>query len=237
MKPQNLEARFAMRLPSNPNALIDTPYIPNALMGTSYLQHVIDTTPDPSVWQEGDSLFGMYRVARKYSGGSSYVYLLEQSGVVGHLADGHHVFDFGTAWRTSEPVFVAAKVPHLKLRESEAHRQRFVEECRIWAEVGHLAHVVQAYGVRYIGNVPVLFMEPVLPWTLREIINRPRSQKASLENVLTWCLDFWHAMKGMLGQGLTAHGDVTPANLLIDRDNRLKVTDFGLAWMREHGQV
>ena len=186
---------------------------------------------DPEQWKIGDLIFGTYRIVRKYTGGSSNVYGLEHSRVCERHPD-ELVIDGWRLLTATEPVLVAAKIPRRELRVSHEQRRMFENECRAWADLGHLPHVVEAYCVRYIGDAPVLVMEWVHGATMRELSEENRQENRTLEHVLTWTLDFCQGLKNALGRGLSAHGDITPTNLIVDSHKRLKVMDFGLAWMR-----
>lgn len=47
--------------------------------------------------------------------------------------------------------------------------------------------------------------------------------------ILNWAAQFCYAMRYALNNGLKAHLDIKPENLMIDKELHLKVTDFGLA--------
>jgi serine/threonine protein kinase len=179
-------------------------------------------------WEIGDKVFGDRVVVQKLKGGSSAVYILGLSSSVQKNSDGwvHHGFN-----RSSNPTFCAAKILHSRFRSSDKIRKEFIDECIRWSALGRLPHVVQGYGVRYSGNVPVLFMECIAGRTL-QAISQSSALSFSPKDIITWCCDFWRGMKAAIERGLEFHGDITPSNLLVDAALRLYITDVGQARMR-----
>jgi tetratricopeptide (TPR) repeat protein len=109
----------------------------------------------------------------------------------------------------------------LDAQEGRAHLLR---EAQAMARVSH-PHVVSVYDVGTFGEQVFLAMEYVEARTLRQWLReRPRSWR-EVRDV------FVDAGKGLLAAhavGLV-HGDFKPENLLVGRDGRVRVTDFGLA--------
>jgi len=108
--------------------------------------------------------------------------------------------------------------------ELEAGRALLQREAQAMARVSH-PHVVPVYDVGTFGEQVFLAMELVEAQTLRQWLSAaPRS---------------WREVRNAFveaGRGLAAahavglvHGDVKPENLLIGKDGRVRVTDFGLA--------
>lgn len=84
-------------------------------------------------------------------------------------------------------------------------------------------------GVQIIGERPFLIMEPVLPnQDGRQSLKDYLDVRLSLEQILNWSIQFCYGMEFIRDQGIKAHGDIKPENLLIDYRNQLKVSDFGL---------
>ncbi|MBF0608313.1 MAG: tetratricopeptide repeat protein [Magnetococcales bacterium] len=51
----------------------------------------------------------------------------------------------------------------------------------------------------------------------------------SLEQVLTWAIQFCRGMEYAFSRGVVPHRDIKPDNIMITSDKTLKITDFGLA--------
>lgn len=90
-------------------------------------------------------------------------------------------------------------------------------------------NIVFSMGVQIIEERPFLIMEPILPnqegrQSLKDYFN----VKLSLKQILNWSIQFCYGMEFIQKQGIKAHGDIKPENLLIDYHNQLKISDFGL---------
>ena len=118
----------------------------------------------------------------------------------------------------------------LKLLTADRARDRLLREARAMAKLSH-PNVVTVFEVgEYEGDVWIA-MELVEGVTLREwMVREPSTQKV---------LDVFRAA----GRGLAAahrqglvHRDFKPDNVLLDADERVKVTDFGLA-RAEPGEI
>jgi serine/threonine protein kinase len=139
----------------------------------------------------------------------------------------------GVVYRGFDPVLgrdVALKSLHVQ----DVHtRQRFVQEARAMARVSH-ENVVQVFDVvrsdRPEGEGPqwLIAMELVEGRTLDRWLQEPRS---------------WQEIRDVFaaaGRGLAAahaaglvHRDFKPANVIVGRDGRVRVTDFGLSVSHE----
>ncbi|MEO8551086.1 MAG: protein kinase, partial [Kofleriaceae bacterium] len=112
---------------------------------------------------------------------------------------------------------VALKLLH-RARGDELHR-----EARAIAKLAH-PNVVAVFDVGRADDVPFVAMEHVDGVTLREWLRAPHKPTQILDAFV------------QAGRGLAAahaaglvHRDVKPSNLMIDRDGRTRVLDFGLA--------
>ena len=139
----------------------------------------------------------------------------------------------GVVYRAYDAVLgrdVALKSLHVQ----DAHaRQRFVQEARSMARVSH-PNVVQVFDVvrteRPDGEGPqwLIAMELVEGQTLDRWLQTPRSTAEIVEAFAA------------AGRGLAAahaaglvHRDFKPANVIVGRDGRVRVTDFGLCVSHE----
>ncbi|SEL87662.1 Serine/threonine protein kinase [Stigmatella aurantiaca] len=135
-------------------------------------------------------------------------------------------------------VVYAARDPHLarrvalKVLRPEGHRvealqRRLLREAQALARLSD-PHVIAVHDVGTSGDRVFLAMDLVEGCTLAEWLREPRGWREVLRV-------FREA-----GQGLAAahaaglvHRDFKPANVLIGRDGRVRVTDFGLALCQE----
>ena len=123
---------------------------------------------------------------------------------------------------------VAVKIMHAHLAQDEAFVSRFIREAKAAAALTHPNIVaVQDQGWNQSG-VPAVFlvMEFIEGHTLREYLNeRGRFEVKDAINYLTPILSALAAAH-LLG---IVHRDINPENILISKDGRIKIADFGLA--------
>jgi tetratricopeptide (TPR) repeat protein len=108
--------------------------------------------------------------------------------------------------------------------DAEEGRAHLVREAKAMARVSH-PHVVSVYDVGTFGQQVFLAMELVEAQTLRQWLKaapRPWGQ------VLALFLDAGRGLAAAHAAGVV-HGDFKPENLLVGKDRRVRVTDFGLA--------
>ena len=123
---------------------------------------------------------------------------------------------------------VAVKIMHPHLAQDEAFVSRFIREAKAAAALSHPNIVaVQDQGWNQSG-VPAVFlvMELIEGHTLREYLNeRGRFEIKDAINYLTPILS---ALAAAHTLGIV-HRDIKPENILISKDGRIKIADFGLA--------
>jgi serine/threonine-protein kinase len=123
---------------------------------------------------------------------------------------------------------VAVKIMHAHLAQDEAFVSRFIREAKAAAALTHPNIVaVQDQGWNQSG-IPAVFlvMEFIEGHTLREYLNeRGRFEVKDAINYLTPILS---ALAAAHEIGIV-HRDIKPENILISKDGRIKIADFGLA--------
>src|SRR5437763_1115036 len=126
---------------------------------------------------------------------------------------------------------VAIKLLRPDRFSSEAGRLRLLREAQALARLTH-PNVVAVYDAGTFGDRVFVAMELVEGETLRQWLGEgPRSWREVLDRFLP------------AGRGLAAahaaglvHRDFKPENVLLGRDGRVRVMDFGLARVEEHAQ-
>ena len=110
-------------------------------------------------------------------------------------------------------------------RESELRfAERFAREAELLAKLNH-PHIVTIHDFGEIGGLFYLVMEFVDGVNLRDLLRDGKLEpKQALAIVPPICeaLQYAHA-KGIV------HRDIKPENLLLDREGRIKIADFGIA--------
>ncbi|MFF3537377.1 protein kinase [Streptomyces sp. NPDC002466] len=160
----------------------------------------------------GDVIDGRYEVLRVHGDGAmGLVYRVR------HLR-----------WGTD----LAMKCPRPGLFATAADRDRFVTEAETWVSLGLHPNVCGCHYVRVIDGVPCVFAEYVAGGSLKErIADRSLHEggaAAALARILDVAVQFARGLEHAHAHGLV-HQDVKPANVLLDTDGTVKVTDFGLA--------
>lgn len=139
-----------------------------------------------------------------------------------------------TVYRAYHPAlerYVAIKVLHSVFAADEAFIRRFRREARLVAQLDH-PNIVPIYDFAEQNGHPYLVMRWVEGETLRERLSRGMLHKVEIAQVaaaVANALDYAHA-QGVL------HRDVKPSNIMIGKDGRIAITDFGLARLAEAGE-
>lgn len=123
---------------------------------------------------------------------------------------------------------VAVKVMHAHLANDEAFVSRFIKEAKATAALSHPNIVsIQDQGWNE-GGPPAVFlvMELVEGSTLRDFLNE--NAPLSVEQTIQFIIPVLSALAAAHLIGII-HRDIKPENILISKDGRIKVADFGLA--------
>ena len=120
---------------------------------------------------------------------------------------------------------VAVKRLHPHLLPDEASRRRLAAEARAAASLSHPV-IVDVYDVDATGEAPALVMELVDGESLSARIDRdgPLPARAAASVTADVAEALYHAhQRGVI------HRDVKPGNVLLGRDGRTRLVDFGIA--------
>jgi serine/threonine-protein kinase len=123
---------------------------------------------------------------------------------------------------------VAVKIMHAHLAQDEQFVERFIREAKAAAALSHPNIVsVQDQGWNQSG-IPAVFivMELVDGHTLREYLNE--RGKIAITDGIKFLLPVLSALGAAHRLGIV-HRDVKPENILVSKEGRIKITDFGLA--------
>ncbi|MEU4767614.1 serine/threonine-protein kinase [Actinosynnema sp. NPDC023794] len=168
------------------------------------------------VWRVGEVVDGRYEVLRVHaSGGMGLVYRVR------HLE-----------WGTD----LAVKCPRPELFETQAQRALFVDEARVWVDLGLHPNVCGCHYVRDLDGLPGVFAEYVPGGSLRDWIDDRRlyAGPGAPARMLDIAVQFAWGLAHAHDRGYV-HQDVKPGNVLLDTTPAgvvAKVTDFGLARAR-----
>jgi serine/threonine-protein kinase len=149
-------------------------------------------------------------------------YLLKRVVAAGGMATIYYALDL----RLDRPV--AVKIMHPHLANDEDFVGRFIREAKAAAALAHPNIVaIQDQGWNE-GGVPAVFivMEYIEGFTLRDVITEQGA--LGVTESLRYFAPIISAMSAAHKAGIL-HRDIKPENILISKDGRVKVADFGLA--------
>ena len=123
---------------------------------------------------------------------------------------------------------VAVKIMHPHLAQDEQFVERFIREAKAAAALSHPNIVaVQDQGWNQSGTPAVfIVMEMVEGHTLREYLNE--QGRIQIRDGVKFLLPILSALSAAHRIGIV-HRDIKPENILVSREGRIKIADFGLA--------
>lgn len=125
---------------------------------------------------------------------------------------------------------VAIKVLHPAFNEDPQFLERFKREARLVARLEH-PNIVPIYDFSEHEGQPYLVMKFIEGETLKSCMTRIQLNR---ENTTTIVVAVGGALDYAHEQGIL-HRDVKPSNILLGRDGRIYLADFGLARIAEAG--
>ena len=158
-----------------------------------------------------------------YVGRSLGRYRLEKLLGQGGMAEVHQATDTKLARTVAVKVILATHAIKGDFLE------RFLREARMVASLEH-PNILPVYDFGEDNGVPFLVMPYLSGGTLRE---RLRAGAAPLALASAWITQLADALDAAHAAGVL-HRDVKPANVLVDRNDRLFLADFGIAKMLEN---
>jgi serine/threonine protein kinase len=120
--------------------------------------------------------------------------------------------------------------------EDHETRKQFHTEAKVWINLDRHPYVVRAHfidelaGRLYIGMEYIEPDEDGINSVEGYLARRPPDTAQSLR----WAVQFCHGMEHAYERGIRCHRDVKPANIMIDRQGDVKITDFGFADVIDH---
>ena len=133
----------------------------------------------------------------------------------------------GSVYQVRQPELdrvAALKILSPALSEDPAFAERFAREARVMGKLQH-PHIVTIFESGESGGYFYLLMEYVDGVNLREAMQAGRF---SPEQALAVVPEICDALQAAHSEGVL-HRDIKPENILLDREGRVKIVDFGIA--------
>ena len=134
----------------------------------------------------------------------------------------------GEVYRATDSVLqrqVAVKLLSERYARDEEVHARFRREALSAARLSGTPHVITVFDVGEHRKQPYIVMEYLEGGS---VYDRLREGRVSPAQTLAWLAQAGQALDRAHAQGVV-HRDVKPANLLLDRDGSVNVSDFGIA--------
>ena len=115
------------------------------------------------------------------------------------------------------------------LEDEKEYRERFFREAEAAGRLSHPGIVtIFDVGEEPETRAPYIVMEYVPGQTLDKLLLSREDRKLPAEEALQLALEVAEALDCAHGQGVV-HRDIKPANILLTKDGRAKIADFGIA--------
>jgi serine/threonine protein kinase len=165
--------------------------------------------------------FGSYTLLRRFArGGMAELYLARQAGEA-----------------ELDPRLVVIKLVSSRYAKDATFAQMFEDEGRIVTTLNH-PNIGHVFEMGQVAGQYFLAMEYIHGWDMRDIIRRclegghpvPPLVVAQIGVQICQGLDYAHKACDLEGTPLKIiHRDVSPSNIMVDYDGRVKLVDFGIA--------
>jgi eukaryotic-like serine/threonine-protein kinase len=110
-------------------------------------------------------------------------------------------------------------------------RERFIKEARVVGQISHPSIVaLHDMGIEESTSTPYLVMEYVEGQPLERLLDKG---SIPYPRACAWTAEVASALAVAHRKGII-HGDVKPANILINEEGRVRLTDFGMARLASH---
>jgi eukaryotic-like serine/threonine-protein kinase len=135
------------------------------------------------------------------------------------------------AWDEHLKRDVAIKVLPPKLVADPERKKRFVQEARAASALSH-PNIVMIHDIASVGEHDFIVMEHIAGKTLGQKIGR---NGMKLGEALNYAIQIADALAAAHAAEIV-HRDLKPANIMVTKDGRVKVLDFGLAKLTSGSQ-
>ena len=122
---------------------------------------------------------------------------------------------------------VALKFLAEQFSSDQSARDRFTREAQAVAAIDH-PNIVSIYEVNEFKGRPYFVMQYIEGKSIEEVI---KGNKLHMSEIIRLAIQICEGLQAAHKQGIV-HRDIKPSNILIDKDGRARILDFGLARIR-----
>ncbi len=115
-----------------------------------------------------------------------------------------------------------------KKTQYDAGLQRFLQEARTMAKFSKEPNIVYVYGFLEANNTAYIIMELLEGTDLKTYVTQFPDQKMAIDDALHVINEVGKALVA-IHKGKVVHRDISPDNIFLCRDGRVKLLDFGAA--------
>lgn len=140
---------------------------------------------------------------------------------------------FGTVYRAHDPLLdreVALKVPRIPVDDAQ-QKEKFVHEAKAAARLRH-PNIVTVFECGEFEGQPFIVSEYVDGVSLSQILEK---EEPKLEVAVRWVQQIAEAIDYAHSEGVV-HRDLKPSNIMLSKNGRPQVMDFGLAKRIAHSE-
>lgn len=119
-----------------------------------------------------------------------------------------------------------------RAQQFELFKQKFLQEARTMAQFSQCESIVRIYDYFAANNTAYLVMEFLDGVTLREYLDSNQNKQIDFERAMSIILPVMEALK-FVHKANVIHRDVSPDNIFLCNDGRVKLIDFGAAKFSE----
>jgi len=139
-------------------------------------------------------------------------------------------------YKAYDPVLqrtLAIKVLKPEFVEDKERLRYFLNEVQISGKLNH-HNIVQIFDVGEVDSIPFIVMEYVDCQSLDKWMEEQDS--TPLEVIVDIISQLGEALEYAHGKGII-HRDIKPSNVLIESNGRVRLTDFGVAYLHDHTDI
>lgn len=178
--------------------------------------------PEGELWQPGHLIMGRFQISAVKRGSMGLIYFCK------HIGD-------------AVIPCVIKTLPRTLLLD---YRELFIQEISTWVELGSHPHVVRAYGAHEVEERACLLLEYVAGDARHgsDLSGWIGTPELDLKRALTFAWQICAGMRHVLEKFESAgkafiHRDLKPTNLLVSSREQIKISDFGIAVLRDLVQI